>query len=660
MCGIAGFIDPAVAPSEQVPSLLRMMAAIRHRGPDEAGCYLGDGLGVGSVRLAIIDLQGGHQPFLSEDDRFVLVYNGEVFNYLELRQQLRELGHRFRTESDTEVVLRSLLHWGEDAIARFNGQFAFTMIDTVEQSILAARDRFGERPYFYHHQGGRFVFASEIKALLEYSQISPRLASDAIRRAFRLWTTLPSETCFEGIAKLEPGHMLHFRDGRATVVPYYRLPVGSEITTLSEDEASVEVRRRLEESVRIRLRSDVPVGVYLSGGLDSTIVAALARGLKGDSLKSYAVEFEEPDYDESAYQDEAVKCLGTDHSSIRIGARDIVDVFPEVVRHTETVLFRSAPAPMYLLSKAVNSDGLKVVLTGEGADEGFLGYDIFKETLSRLRYSEFEDDAERSEQLRQLYPYLKGFQDGNTAGMLRFFSSYASGGDDALFSHATRFALGQFAERLLTKTSEKTPEDELQAQIEVLFPELQHCSALMRCQILEYWTLLDGYLLSSQGDRMSAAHSVEGRCPFLDPEVVDLAFRLPDDHKLRCGTSEKHVLKAAFSDLLPERIAKRYKQPYRAPDSRSFLRFLGQGWLGELLSEDRIAQCGILDAPRVVQFLGRLAAKPSDAISPREDQAFMLIASFLLLDEVFVRARARPGALSRTDCIVFEDRRSVA
>ncbi len=583
MCGIAGFVDVSISADDAPRALTRMLSSIRHRGPDEHGIYFDQRCGLGTARLSIIDLASGSQPMT--DGRLVLAFNGEIFNYLELREELERAGRVFRTRSDTEVLLHALATWGEEALQRVNGQFAFASWDRKAKRMLMARDRFGERPLFFARHASGLVFGSEIKAVFALPFVRRALSPVHVRRAYRLWTVLFDETCFDGVDQIAPGHLLSFADGKAEARPYYRLPLGRR--EISAPGAVEQVRARLDQSVRLRLRSDVEVGTYASGGLDSTITTFLAQKHNEKEVQTFAIGFDDAAYDETAYQELVRARFGTRHHAVRISRNDIAETFPAVVWHAETALFRTAPVPMYLLAKQVRDAGIKVVLTGEGADEAFLGYDLFKETLFRERFKSLAQ-ADRLESVRTLYPYLPHFTEANSVALLRAFEPHTEEKTPGLFSHEMRFANARFAVRLLQGDEGDDPRvlaDELVRR----YPDLLAHSLMERAQIIEYATLLAGYLLSSQGDRMTSAFGVEARCPFLDHEVVELAMSLPVDLRLRDGTDEKHILKAAFFEALPKPILSRPKQPYRAPDAAAFVAARGVEWLDQLDRRSHLA-----------------------------------------------------------------------
>jgi len=636
MCGIVGFVGLQAAADEYPARLERMLEVIRHRGPDEFGYYFDDHVGLGTARLSIIDLANGQQPMADPSGRYWIVFNGEIFNYLELRTELEAAGHRFERNSDTEVLLHALLEWGEGALGRLDGQFAFLFYDRLTKHVLAARDPYGERPLHYAPARGGVAFGSEIKSLFTLPDVRRALNETGIRHAFQFWTLHPGETCFDGVRSIPPGHFARVVDGAVTAVePYYRLPTEARAPTSSIDESAERVRELLTQSVHRRLRSDVPVGTYLSGGVDSTIITYLAQEESRHQVQSFSVAFKDKGYDESKYQMMAAERLGTNHHPFMTSLSDIADGFPAAIWHAETVLFRTAPIPLMLLAQEVHTSGFKVVLTGEGADEAFLGYEIFKETLFREQYDQYANDDERIAALRKLYPYLAHFQDDRARSVLGFFARNTKSDLPGLFSHHIRFQNGLLGLRLLKGSyDDKQAGADFSQSLETLYPGFTSLPSVLRAQILEYTTLLGGYLLCSQGDRMSSAHSVEARCPFLEKDLVEFAFGLPQDTRLHEGR-EKHVLRQAFADVLPDELVGREKNPYRAPDAKALLRDPETEWLAALKAE-HLDACGLIEGPHARQLLDRVQKKAPEAISPREDQACVLVLSLALLNERFV------------------------
>jgi asparagine synthase (glutamine-hydrolysing) len=573
MCGIAGYfaLEPRPLPGRDV--LERMVEAVRHRGPDDSGVYLDARAGLGHRRLSIIDLSGGHQPLGTADRTLWVTFNGEIFNYIELQKALAKRGHVFRTKSDTEVILQAYAEHGTACTPHFNGDFAFAVWDRRRQRLLLARDRMGVRPLYYTVRDGVLVFASEIKSLLAYPGITLELDPLALDQCFTFWAPLAPRTAFKDVFELPPGHQLVVENGTIAVAPYWKLtfPAREDRGILDEKQAAEEIEHLLDDATRIRLRADVPVGSYLSGGFDSSATTALAQRHNRDKLRTFSLEFESPELNEAPWQRAMVEALRTEHTALHCRRTDIAAHFPEVIRHTERPIVRSAPAALYLLARQVRDHGFKVVLTGEGADEVFGGYDIFKEAKVRRFWARHPDSKWRPLLLRRLYPYIGSLQSQPARYLEAFFRTGLERYEDPLFSHLPRFALtrriGQFySADLRSAINGYDPLDELRTSLPAEFGAWH---PLERAQYLETRCLLPGYILSSQGDRVAMAHAVEGRFPFLDHRVVELGARLPPEMKLK-GLREKHVLREALGRYLPGEIAERPKQPYRAPDSESF------------------------------------------------------------------------------------------
>lgn len=634
MCGIAGFAARSLKSEDSAEIILRMLGMIQHRGPDEQGYYVDGAVALGAARLSIIDGLTGQQPLADEAERFWIAYNGEVYNYLELREELLSLGHRFHTRSDTEVVLEAWKAWGTAAPERFNGGFAFAIYDSATGELALARDRWGKRPLYYTTGTGGLVFASEMKAFLEFPQIEFHWDPDRLRSLFTIWTPLPDETPFRGIHQVLPGTCLIVNHNVHQIVPYVRSRVPGTVRRTGVDDAPALARELLSNSVRLRLRSDVPVGTYLSGGLDSAIVTRLAQQHATRTVQTFSVAFDEVAFDESGDQLSASRYLETRHSSLLVHAEDIGDAFPDAVWSAELPVFRSAFVPMFLLSRLVRKEGLKVVLTGEGADEVFLGYDIFREAAMRERWP-LLTAGDRRIALSTLYGYEPHFHQANVAALSAVFAEHSRAPDSPLFSHEMRFANGRLAARLLGVGDWGAPAftDWLTRQD----PDFSSRSVLSRAQRLEFVTLLAGYLLSTQGDRMAMAHGVENRCPFLDPHVVEWAGSLPVDERLKTGFAEKWILRRAFANELPPAVLEKRKLPYRAPDAAAFLGGKRPEYLEEMLSERALTAIGILDVPFTLRFVSRVLSLRGDRIAPRESQALLLLLSVSILDRYFVR-----------------------
>ncbi|HZN65641.1 MAG TPA: asparagine synthase (glutamine-hydrolyzing) [Tepidisphaeraceae bacterium] len=662
MCGIAGFFGSSFGDADGRAVLRRMVAAIRHRGPDEQGMYAEDGVGLGHARLSIIDLSTGQQPMRNEDGAVWVSFNGEIFNYVELAADLKARGHVFRTHSDTETIVHAYEERGPACVEDFNGDFAFALFDRRNDRLMLARDRMGVRPVYYTVQDGALLFASEVKALLAYPGVKAELDPVALDQTFTFWFPLAPRTAFKGISELPPGHVLVAERGgagrvgaggelRIAVRPYWQLkyPARGEGTGLegrSEESVADELRDLLIDSTRLRLRSDVPVGAYLSGGLDSSITTALIKLFTNSKLRTFSVEFEAEEFDESQFQRQMVQALGTEHESVVCTRSEIGAMFPDVVRHTERPVVRTAPAPMFALARLARDSGFKVVMTGEGADEVLAGYDIFKEAKVRRFWAHQPNSAWRPLLLRRLYPYLSGIQSQPQAYLQAFFRIGLDRPNDPLFSHLPRFEVTARNKSLFSAGLRDSVRgyDAMEAMRQQLPADFSGWHPLNQSQYLETAYLLPAYLLSSQGDRVAMAHAVEGRYPFLDHRVAEFAAKIPPRMKLK-GLREKHILRRSMERHLPQTIAKRHKQPYRAPDSESFFGRHAPEYVEEMLSTAAISRAGYFDPPAVQKLVQKCRAGGN--LGFKDNMALVSVLSVQLLHHLFVSGRVfgEPAAL---------------
>lgn len=636
MCGIAGYFNIKSPPEDSLSCLERMIWSLRHRGPDGFGFFQDALTGFAHARLSIIDLEGGWQPICNEDRAVWVIFNGEIFNYIELREQLVGRGHQFATNSDTEVLVHLYEEKGADFVRELNGQFAIALYDTRKQSILLARDRMGIRPLFYFQHQGRCYFGSEIKAILSASPSLPRsINPQVLQDIFTLWSPVGADTIFTGVSQLQPGHILEInRHGVGVQQQYWNIDYHAPVFNASEDELAEELRALLIDSVRLQLRADVPVGAYLSGGLDSSVITSLIRHFTTNPLRTFSVAFEDAVYDERQEQAKVINYLHTEHDQVVCSYADIAEAFPQVIYHAETPIIRTAPAPLFLLSALVRKHDYKVVLTGEGSDEILGGYDLFKEAKVRAFISTQPDSACRAMLLKRLYPYLALSPTRSASYARQFFATDIHPDSDVFYAHQPRWKNGQFLNRFLSDEIKSSPYSPVEKAVKSLAGEMEGQDFFTRAQYVESKLLLANYLLSSQGDRMGMAHSVEGRFPFLDHRVVEFAARIPVHLKMK-GLNEKYLLKKAMRGLLPEAIVQRTKQPYMAPDILSFFGASMPDYVDHFLSESALRSTGMFKADMTLNLVAKCRKQARQGF--RENMALVGILSTQLLHDAMVK-----------------------
>jgi asparagine synthase (glutamine-hydrolysing) len=636
MCGICGIVRRDGPPD--LALLRRMMSRLGHRGPDGNGFYRDQRAALGHTRLAIIDASGGAQPLCNEDGTVWVTFNGEIFNYVELGAELRHRGHIFRTASDTEVIVHAWEEWGEECFARFNGQWAVALWDRQAERLVLSRDRLGVRPLFFMCGSAGLLFASEVKSLFADPSVRRTFDPSGLHQTFTYWSPVAPRTVFRDIEQLEPGYYAILdRDGFRKV-PYWRITFperGCEPIQDTQENARA-LRDRIVEATRLRfLRSDVPVGAYLSGGLDSSVTATVIARYTGAPLHTFSLRFSDGEFDEGQYQKKMSAVLGTQHQDIMVSPSDIAAVFPEVIWHAETPILRAAPAPLFLLSKLVRDSGYKVVVTGEGADEVLAGYDLFREAQVRLFWSRDPRSAKRTRAAELLYPWMTRSPGLMPAFARSFFGRHLDPGDPAL-SHRPRWDSTSVIRGMLSQDmQDRMGRADAEDVVAAMPPASKSWDPLSRAQWLEMTTLLAGYILASQGDRMLMANSVEGRFPFLDRDVVDFANTLPARHKL-FGLEEKYLLKRAFADLVPDDIIHRPKQPYRAPDATSFFTPDRPAWFDEVMAERAIAAAGVFEPSLVAGLLAKCRRTGGENMSNTDNMRVLAVVSTQLTHECFI------------------------
>ena len=592
MCGICGVYNFRNKEPVNQDLIKRMTGALKHRGPDDEGIYLGSrvkgsGLmvGLGVRRLSIIDLETGHQPIHNEDKTIWIVFNGEIYNFRDLREALEKKGHIFYTKSDTEVILHLYEEYGRDCVQRLNGMFAFAIWDSREERLFLARDRIGIKPLFYVEHKGSIIFASEIKSILENKEISKEIDLQSLYSMMKLQYIPAPKTIFKEIKKLLPGHRLACQKGKISIEKYWDL----DLARKEESEAFYleELPRLLEESIRLRLISDVPLGAFLSGGIDSSIMVGLMSKFSEKPVKTYSVGFEAEDsFNELKYARLASQHFKTDHQELIMKSKDIEELLPKIVYYLDDPITDPAVIPTYLVSKLAK-EKVTVVLTGEGGDELFAGYRRY--SLDRLApyYGKLPSIIRKkmiSALISKLLPQGR-FQQGIEAlnqppGVQRYLSWVSKFNDETLENLYTKEVKEEIKEKGLTSIFRSYFESP---------QERDFHSRTLYCDI-KTW-LPDDLLVKV--DRMSMATSLEARVPYLDHRIVELCTSMPIHLKLR-GFTSKYILRKALSDLIPEEILKRRKQGFTVPLAPWFRKEL-RNFTQEILSQNSIAKRGYFD-----------------------------------------------------------------
>jgi asparagine synthase (glutamine-hydrolysing) len=595
MCGLAGIID-FTGRANMKQTAEKMLSAISYRGPDESGIYHSRCATFGNVRLSIIDIEGGHQPMSDSSGRYSIVFNGEIFNYRELRKNLEAKGSSFMTHSDTEVLLQLYVVFGKKSLNMLNGQFVFAIWDKIKEELFIARDRVGIRPLFFNKSNGIFSFASEIKSLFEQEGIIPEFNTESLSQIYTFWTTITPDTAFKNISELSPGHFLIYNRDGLKIEKYWELRYDNCNYSIPLKEAIEQFDELFTDAVRIRLRADVEVAAYLSGGIDSSATVAYINDIEPGILNTFSVGFEDKDFDETSYQTEAVRYFNTTHKSFTCTSSEIAENFQKVVWHSEIPLTRTAPVPMLLLSRLVRENDIKVVITGEGSDEILAGYNIFKEDRIRRFWASQPESAIRPLLLTKLYPYLPQMKQANPKVLKMFFGYKLTDVANPLYSHLLRWNNSNHIKKHFT--------DQLKDNLKYYFPlnnllenlpeNFNTWDSLAKSQWLETTIFMSGYLLSSQGDRMAMANSVEGRYPFLDYRVIEFCASLPAEYKLR-GLNEKYLLKKLLRGKIPESIRQRSKQAYRAPIRSVFLSEDSPDYIRFMLSKEQTEKVALFD-----------------------------------------------------------------
>ncbi|MGE5215440.1 MAG: asparagine synthase (glutamine-hydrolyzing) [Chloroflexota bacterium] len=570
MCGICGWVQLQGKTDFQTSTGLfePMNAALAHRGPDDHGAVVFDDAALGMTRLSIIDIDGGQQPITNEEENCWIVFNGEIYNFIELRDELKNRGRRFRSRSDTEVILRAYEEWGVDCVQRLRGMFAFAIYDRRKERrprprLFLARDRLGKKPLYYYRDGERLIFGSEIKAILAHAGVRPRVNRAVIPLYLAYGYTPSPFTFFEDIHELPPGHMLLVEDGEVAVRRYWSVPREPDSAPrLSESEYFQQVNEHFEEAVRLRLTSDVPLGAFLSGGVDSAAVVAVMTKLLGGPVSTFSIGFaDDPSFDELPYARMVAERFGSDHHEFVVQP-DAVELLPKLVWHYDQPFADSSAIPTYLVAQMTRAY-VKVALTGDGGDELFAGYQRF----AAARLAEYYRRAPRFFQnavsrLVHAWPESTAYEDP-ARRMRRFVDSAALPLADRYLNWVGIFN-PDMLRQLLAAAIEMDPVDHFRGY----FSGQENTNPVTELLAVNLASYLPGDLLVKT-DRMTMANSLEARCPFLDHRLLEFASQIPSSLKLK-GVTTKYVLKRALEGLLPGEIIWRKKHGFGVPVGRWF------------------------------------------------------------------------------------------
>jgi asparagine synthase (glutamine-hydrolysing) len=582
MCGIAGFVESPASTSpftldESRALVHRMCDVIRHRGPDDEGIWVDEGVALGMRRLSIIDLSTGHQPIHNEDKTVWIVFNGEIYNFPELRRELEAAGHRFYTNTDTEAIVHAYEQWGTAAIQRLRGMFGLAIWDRRTKSLLVARDRAGIKPMYYADVNGRLYFGSELKSLLEAPDLPRDLDLDALDHYLSFLYTPRDGSIFRSVRKLPPGHLMTWRNGTLKVEQYWQLSAEEHFRG-SERDAVAQLRRVLTDAVRCHLLSDVPLGAFLSGGIDSSLVVGLMSEISGSRVKTFSIGFDEPAFDELEHARTVAQHFGTEHHELVVKP-DAIGILDRLVWHFDEPFADSSAIPTWYVSEMARQH-VTVVLSGDGGDELFGGYDRY---VPHPRVVAFDRYSPRA--LRRVAAIAAARLPHGARG--KNFLRHVGRDEQGRYLDAIRFFGADEKPALLSAEVRRTlhgpdPETRLARHFE-RFARLPWPSQMMRFDAETY--LPEDVL--TKVDRMSMAHSIESRVPLLDNEVIDFAATLPASLKIKDGR-RKHVLKEVAATLLPRQILERRKQGFGVPLGTWFRGNLRELFADTLLSSSSL------------------------------------------------------------------------
>jgi asparagine synthase (glutamine-hydrolysing) len=589
VCGICGKLNFDESGAVDPLLINSMLDTIRHRGPDDEGAYAAPGIGLGHRRLSIIDLSTGHQPLSNEDDSVWIVFNGEIYNYQELQQELKSKGHVFKTKSDTEVIVHLYEEYGESCVERLRGMFAFAIWDAKQKTLFLARDRVGIKPLYYWKSRNSIVFASEIKAILADRSVSRELDLSMIDRFLSFYFLPGEETWVKGIRKLLPGHYLVCRGGKVEIRQYWDLHFSE--SPIGMKEAESRTLELLEESLQLHMISDVPVGVLLSGGVDSTAMLSFASGKTAFPLSSYTLGFSEDVIaDERPYAKLAAERYGSTHHEMTISSKEFVDFMPKYVWHMEEPVCEPQAVALYYVSKMA-SNYVKVLISGEGGDEAFAGYSIYRNILwlERLKRAIRPLNAAVRAGLVGANRVLKSHKVAKYAPLLDIpCDSFCYGRT----YHPSAYFNGRIEDVYSKDFARHVDKNHSVGVVKEFLGKANGCSIVNRMLYVDTKTSLPDDLLL-KADKMTMANSLELRVPFLDHKLLEFAASLPSNFKVRRFTT-KYLAKRALKGRIPKEILQRRKVGFPVPND-AWMRKELDPWVNEVLLDRRTLNRGYFE-----------------------------------------------------------------
>jgi asparagine synthase (glutamine-hydrolysing) len=638
MCGIVAMFSrrPVISPA----AVERATRKLYHRGPDGQRQWISpEGkVALGHARLSIIDLSTGDQPIASEDERIRIIVNGEFYGYEAIQRELTGRGHKLRTKSDSEIALHLYEDFGLQCLHRLRGEFAIVLWDETRRRLIAVRDRFGIKPLFYAWHNDTLYLASEVKALFA-AGVPARWDDESVFHAVSFGKH-QTRTLYDGIFEVPPGYFLLATEKHVQLTQYWDFnypPADAARATRPDAEYAAEFRHELEEAVRIRLRADVPVGVYLSGGLDSCSVLGLAARHHPEPIRAFTLTFEHAQYDEGLLAKEMAALAGAEFFPIPIGQRDLADNFADAIAHSETACVNAHGVAKYLLSRAVRDAGYKVVITGEGSDEILGGYAHFRRDM--LLYNREGQDPE---EVRKLLSWLEEHNSVSRGLLLPDGEIGPLDGIKRILGYIPSW-IEAFSSRAVKLRALLAPDFQLQygpreGTYAILDDtdirgQLKGRDALHQSLYLWSKTVLAGYVLTMLGDRMEMAHSIEGRVPFLDHKLVELIVRQPVNQKIR-GMTEKYVLREAVKDVITNDVYGRQKHPFLSPPATLNPEDTFHDYVQEMLRGKGFASLPFFNQKAVIELLDRMPSM-DDGARTATDQTLMVLASLCVLHERF-------------------------